>query len=80
MNSSLKPVGLFALVLCAWAGPEPVAPVPNACTPRFAAGSLIHNPHAIEFSEAQIQKYARHYHNTARPLQPLNGRPVVESQ
>jgi carbonic anhydrase len=34
----------------------------------------------IEFSEAQIQAYARHYHNTARPLQPLNGRPVVESQ
>jgi carbonic anhydrase len=34
----------------------------------------------IELSESQIQEYARHYHDTARPLQPLNGRPVVESQ
>jgi len=34
----------------------------------------------IELSESQIQEYARHYHNTARPLQPSNGRPVVESQ
>jgi carbonic anhydrase len=34
----------------------------------------------IELSEFQIQEYARHYHNTARPLQPSNGRPVVESQ
>jgi len=34
----------------------------------------------IELSEAQIQEYTNHYHNTARPLQPLNGRPVVESQ
>ena len=34
----------------------------------------------IELSESQIQEYARHYHNVARPLQPLNGRPVVESQ
>ena len=34
----------------------------------------------IEFSESQIQEYARHYHNAARPLQVLNGRPVVESQ
>jgi carbonic anhydrase len=34
----------------------------------------------IELSESQIRKYASYYHNTARPLQPLNGRPVVESQ
>ena len=34
----------------------------------------------IELSESQIREYAHHYHNTARPLQPLNGRPVVESQ
>jgi carbonic anhydrase len=39
---------------------------------------LMKNP--IELSEAQIQAYARHYHNSARPLQPLNGRPVVEGQ
>jgi len=23
------------------------------------------------------RRYVRHYHNTARPLQPLNGRPVT---
>jgi carbonic anhydrase len=34
----------------------------------------------IELSEAQIQAYTERYHNTARPLQPLHGRPVVESQ
>jgi len=34
----------------------------------------------IEMSEAQIAQYTSHYHNTARPLQPLNGRPVVEDQ
>ena len=34
----------------------------------------------IEMSEAQMAEYSRHYHNTARPLQPLNGRPVVEDQ
>jgi carbonic anhydrase len=34
----------------------------------------------IELSESQIQEYARHYHDVARPLQPLNGRPVVESR
>lgn len=32
----------------------------------------------IEMSEAQIAEYMKHYHNTARPLQPLNGRPIVE--
>jgi carbonic anhydrase len=34
----------------------------------------------IELSEAQIAEYTRHYHNAARPLQPLNGRPVSEPQ
>jgi carbonic anhydrase len=38
---------------------------------------VMKNP--IELSESQIQEYARRYHNVARPLQPLNGRPVVES-
>jgi carbonic anhydrase len=33
----------------------------------------------IEMSEAQIAEYARHYHNTARPLQPGNGRPVADN-
>lgn len=39
---------------------------------------LLKNP--IEMSEAQIAQYKKYYHNTARPLQPLNNRPVVESQ
>ena len=39
---------------------------------------LMKNP--IEFSEAQIAEYKKHYHNTARPLQPLNGRPVSEPE
>jgi carbonic anhydrase len=34
----------------------------------------------IEMSEAQINQYRKYYHNTARPLQPLNNRPLVESQ
>jgi carbonic anhydrase len=34
----------------------------------------------IEMSEAQIAQYRKYYHNTARPLQPLNDRPLVESQ
>jgi carbonic anhydrase len=34
----------------------------------------------IEMSEAQIDEYRKYYHNTARPLQPLNGRPLVETQ
>ena len=34
----------------------------------------------IELSETQIREYAKHYHNAVRPIQPLNGRPVVESQ
>jgi carbonic anhydrase len=39
---------------------------------------LLKNP--IEMSEAQIAEYRKYYHNTARPLQPLNNRPVVESK
>jgi carbonic anhydrase len=34
----------------------------------------------IEMSEAQIKQYRKYYHDTARPLQPLNDRPLVESQ
>jgi carbonic anhydrase len=34
----------------------------------------------IEMSNAQIAEYKKHYHNTARPLQPVNNRPVVESR
>ena len=39
---------------------------------------LMKNP--IEMSAAQIAKYKKYYHDTARPLQPLNNRPVVESK
>ena len=39
---------------------------------------VMKNP--VELSEAQIREYAARYHNTARPLQPLNGRPVVEGR
>lgn len=39
---------------------------------------LMKNP--IEMSEAQIAEYKKYYPNTARPLQPLNNRPVVESK
>jgi carbonic anhydrase len=35
---------------------------------------------SIEMSEAQIAEYMKHYNNTARPLQPLNDRPVSERQ
>lgn len=35
---------------------------------------------SIEMSEAQIAEYKKHYHNTARPLQPVRERPVMESQ
>lgn len=34
----------------------------------------------IEMSEAQIEQYRKYYHNTARPPQPLNDRPLVESE
>lgn len=33
----------------------------------------------IEMSEAQIAQYKKYYHNTARPLQPIGERPIVES-
>ena len=39
---------------------------------------LMKNP--IEMSEAQIAEYKKHYHGTARPLQPLGERPVTESK
>ncbi len=32
----------------------------------------------IEMSQAQIDEYKKYYHDTARPLQPLNNRPVAE--
>jgi carbonic anhydrase len=34
----------------------------------------------VEFSEAQISEYIEHYHDTARPLQLLNARPITEPQ
>jgi carbonic anhydrase len=34
----------------------------------------------IEMSKAQIAQYRKYYHNTARPLQPLKDRPVLESK
>jgi carbonic anhydrase len=36
--------------------------------------------HPIEMSKAQIARYKKLYHNTARPLQPLHNRPLVESE
>lgn len=39
---------------------------------------VMKNP--IELSEAQIAEYTKHYHGTARPLQPSNDRPVDERQ
>jgi carbonic anhydrase len=39
---------------------------------------LMKNP--IEMSEDQINQYRKYYHGTARPLQPLNDRPLVDSQ
>jgi carbonic anhydrase len=35
---------------------------------------------SIEMSEAQIAQYRKYYHNSARPLQPLKDRPVLESR
>jgi carbonic anhydrase len=37
---------------------------------------VMKNP--IEMSAAQIAEYKKHYHDTARPLQPANDRPVAE--
>lgn len=39
---------------------------------------VLKNP--IEMSAAQIAQYKKYYHNTARPLQPVGERPVVESK
>jgi carbonic anhydrase len=39
---------------------------------------LLKNP--IAMSEEQINQYRKYYHDTARPLQPLNDRPLVDSQ
>jgi len=39
---------------------------------------VLKNP--IEMSEAQIADYKKHYHDTARPLQPVNDRPVSETK
>jgi len=39
---------------------------------------VMKNP--IEMSEDQIAYYKKYYHNTARPLQPLRERPVLESK
>ena len=36
--------------------------------------------HPIEFSQQQIAEYMKYYRNTARPLQPANGRPIADSQ
>jgi len=36
--------------------------------------------HPVEMSAAQIAEYKKYYHDTARPLQPLNKRPLVESK
>jgi FtsP/CotA-like multicopper oxidase with cupredoxin domain len=54
MNGSLKTIGLFALAVCAWAGPTPVAPVANPCTPRFLAGSVIQNSPALYSSNGTL--------------------------
>lgn len=32
----------------------------------------------IEISQAQLNEYKKHYHDTARPLQPANDRPIAE--
>jgi carbonic anhydrase len=39
---------------------------------------VMKNP--IEFSEEQITEYLKYYHDTARPLQPLQHRPVAVSE
>jgi carbonic anhydrase len=37
---------------------------------------VLKNP--IEISEPQLAEYMKHYHDTARPLQPANDRPIEE--
>ena len=70
-HSSLKAIGLFALAVCAWAGPAPVKPVPNPCTPRFLAGSVIHNPPALHSSNGVLNvrfSYQQTADSVGRPL------------
>jgi carbonic anhydrase len=43
------------------------------------AGTWFVMKNPVEFSEEQIAAYSKYYHDTARPLQPANGRPVAES-
>ena len=53
----------------------------SASTPGCSEGGtwfLMKTP--IEMSQAQIDRYKEFYHNTARPLQPANDRPVFESK
>jgi carbonic anhydrase len=45
---------------------------------EVATWMVMKNP--IELSEAQIAQYSKRYRDNARPLQPLNGRPVSEPQ
>ncbi|HEV3201626.1 MAG TPA: multicopper oxidase domain-containing protein [Bryobacteraceae bacterium] len=48
-------LAVFASIpVWAFAGPKPVAPVPNPCTPRFAAGSVVHNPPALYSSDGVL--------------------------
>jgi len=48
-------LGVSALISApAFGGPKPVAPVPSPCTPRFAAGSVIHNPPALYSSDGVL--------------------------
>ena len=70
-HSSLKAIGLFALAVCAWAGPSPVKPVPNPCTPRFLAGSVIHNPPALHSANGALNvrfSYQQTADSVGRPL------------
>jgi hypothetical protein len=39
---------------------------------------VLKNP--IQMSQTQIDQFKKHYPGTARPLQPLNGRPVSETK
>src|SRR6516164_10070817 len=54
MSGPIKAVALFAFAVCAWASPKPVAALPNPCTPRFAAGSVIQTPPALYSSNGVL--------------------------
>jgi FtsP/CotA-like multicopper oxidase with cupredoxin domain len=45
---------IFVFVQTASGGPTPVMPVSNPCTPRFAAGSVVHNPPALYSSNGVL--------------------------